>query len=102
MADFIYIFIGEHLGNDATDVNSTFPFMGSASSVNSFNIQGKPLDGYFIVGARDLPTKDTRTLINGQHIPHQSIEPGGEQYHLSYVQPGITHIYPDRLPHSWD
>lgn len=82
MVDFRYIFFGEHLGNDPTDLDSTFPFVGFQSSVKSFEIPGQPVEGYFLVGVRDLQTKHTRTLINGQHIQHQSIEPGGEQYHV--------------------
>jgi hypothetical protein len=82
MAGFRYIFFGEHLGDDPGDLNSGFPFVGFQSSVKSFEIPGQPVDGYFLVAVNDLQKKYTRTLINGQTIPHTTIQPGGERHHV--------------------
>ena len=68
MADFAYIEYHEHLGDDASDIDTNFPFMGSISSVKSFNIQGQPLDGYFLISTYELQTPLTEILINDKDV----------------------------------
>jgi hypothetical protein len=68
-SDFAYIIFKEHLGDDAGDIDTSFPFVGSQSSVKSFTISGYPINGYVIVNLEDMQNNLHAVKINGRNLP---------------------------------
>ena len=69
VSDFTYITFREHLGDNQDDLDTSFPFMGSKTSVKSFTIDGEPISGYVIVNTEDMDWHFHKILINDRNLP---------------------------------
>jgi hypothetical protein len=51
------------------DIKTTFPFMGSMSSIKTFDIHGSPINGYIITKTQDMYLPNHLIVINGRELP---------------------------------
>lgn len=64
-SDFNVVPINEHLGDDAGDLNTDFPFMGNNGSIKLFRIEGDPVDdAYLLINHTDVHNSGHRLKVN--------------------------------------
>jgi hypothetical protein len=68
-SDFAVITFDEHLGDVQFDIKTTYPFMGSMSSIKTFDILGSPINGYIITKTQDMYLPNHLIIINGRELP---------------------------------
>lgn len=88
-ADFQIFKFNEHLGDDENDINTDFTFMGSLSSVKSFNIATEPFGpGFVQYQVSRVDSWAHEILINGDALPAIDVHktgPEGVETHTDVI-----------------
>jgi hypothetical protein len=91
-SDFNVIRINEHLGDNAGDINTDFPFVGSQSTVKRFRIEGDPVDdAYLLITHTQVNSHAHVIKINNQDLPWLDILDADDKpvTQMKTIPPGI-------------
>ncbi|MCA9884071.1 MAG: hypothetical protein KC546_18325 [Anaerolineae bacterium] len=68
--NFALVPFGEHIGDNATDLDlPTVPFVGNQSTLKSFNIEGHPVNSsYILVQTYDVDVESHEIFVNGMPL----------------------------------
>ena len=90
-ADFNLIMFNEHLGDNAGDINTDFPFKGASSSIKSFRIEGEPTDDAFLLmNHTQVNSLGHKVLVNGQELPDLPVKDADDKSvtQMASIPPG--------------
>lgn len=92
-SDFVAIYFGEHLGDNANDLNVPWAtFVGNQTTVKNFYISDQPAgNAYLMLQAYDVHQTGHRILINGQNLSGFDIprETGSWQTWMDVIDSGL-------------
>jgi hypothetical protein len=76
-ADFAVITFNEHLGDNESDLGSSWgTFVGNATTVRNFTVDGVPTGlGYLLIQTFDVQSQNHRIKINGKDLGGADIFP---------------------------
>jgi hypothetical protein len=88
--DFKIITVNEFLGNNPSEINTDFPFVGRQSSLKTFQISGVPVDdAYLLLTHSPIGYAGNIIKINNRDLPWIDIFASSEDStHLKTIPPG--------------
>jgi hypothetical protein len=96
-ADFRVFTFNEHLGDNQSDINTDFTFMGQFSSTKVFEINQEPFNsaGFVQYQVSRVDSLSHEILINGQPLP------GVDVHHTGHDTDNLVQTHTDVIPASF-
>ncbi|MEL6812551.1 MAG: hypothetical protein AAFP76_14575 [Bacteroidota bacterium] len=91
-SDFNVVPIREHLGDNAGDINTDFPFRGRNSTRKEFRIEGDPVDdAYLLINHSNVNSSAHVIKINDTDLPWLDILDADDKFasQTKLIPPGL-------------